>query len=165
MKAAASIFGFLLLAACETSPVVAERQEIIYFKKGTKVIDVFNLPQLWVSHEDVDYIKRRDLAYGEFGGQLGVCSNDEFHCLLGGIDVVIRKSGHHHDEWSFKGISCKAEPSSQEGGAQVIVCSRGDNGVTFVYSQERGIVSYVRSSQPEKEYELLGGKGLFAQEE
>lgn len=165
MKSTASIFGFLLLAACATSPVVAERQEIIYFKKGTNVIDVFNLQQLWVSYEDVDYLKRRDLAYGEFGGQLGVCSNDKFHCLLGGVDVVIPKSGHHHDEWSFKGIGCKAERSSQEGGAQRIVCSRGDNVVTFVYSRERGIMSYVRSSQPEREYELFGVKGLFAQVE
>lgn len=165
MRVATFIFIYLLLTSCATSPVVAERQEIIYVKKGTTVIDVFNLSQLWVSHEDVDYLKRRDLAYGEFGGQLGVCSNTQFHCLFGGIDVVIPKSGGDHGEWSFKGINCTAALESQAGNARVVTCRRGHNAVTFVYSPRRGVVSYARSSQPEKEYELLGVRGLFAKDE
>lgn len=153
-----------MAVACTTQSVVKNKDaEIIYLKINTKAIDVFNIQNNWVSHEDYDYLNRRDFEYGEFGGKIHFCSNEEFYCLQGGISVAIPKGNFEQKQWKVNDIKCQVEPLQQGEKNKAITCKRMNHSVIFFYSLEHGIVSYTRSSQPERKYELLGSKGLFAQ--
>ena len=157
-------FFSALTAACSTQSVVKNKDaEIIYLKIGTKAIDVFNISDNWISHEDSDYLNRRDFEYGEFGGKISFCSNEDFYCLQGGISVAIPKGDFEKSQWKINGIECQSESLSPGEQNKTITCKRMSHSVTFVYSAEQGIISYIRSSQPERKYELMGSKGLFAQ--
>lgn len=164
MKHLKLVFFSALTTACSTQTVVKGYDaEIIYLKINTKSIDVFNIQENWISHEDSDYINRRDFEYGEFGGKISFCSTEKFYCLHGGVSVAIPKGGFKQKTWRVDDIDCQAEAQSLAELNKTITCKRLNHSVTFVYSSEHGIISYVRSSQPERKYELMGTKGLFAQ--
>lgn len=157
-------FFAALTVACSTQSVVKNKDaEIIYLKIDTKAIDVFNIQNNWISHEGSDYLNRRDFEYGEFGGKISFCSNEGFYCLQGGISVAIPKGDFEQKQWRVNDIECQSEPLYPSERNKTITCKRMNHSVTFVYSSEQGIVSYIRSSQPERKYELMGSKGLFAQ--
>lgn len=157
-------FFAALTAACSTQTVVKSSDaEIIYLKINTKVIDVFNFEKMWGSSEDIDYLERRDFEYGEFGGSIALCSTENFYCLKGGLNVVVPKGNFEQSEWRIGDIKCQFESPFLSELNKTITCERLNHSVTFVYSLEHGITSYTRSSQPERKYELIGSKGLFAQ--
>jgi len=154
------ILSCLLLSNCVTQIERSKTQEIIYYKLGTNLIDVFNTSIPWDSGEDIEYLERRDMRYGEFGGPFSFCSNARFHCLHGGLSVVIPKGEIVEKKWAFEGIECFLHSSSDN--MSEITCNRNNLWTKFTYSEESGIVRYVRSGDPDEPYILLGTKGLFA---
>jgi hypothetical protein len=153
----------MILTACSAQSTNKNADvEIIYLLENSKAIDVFNVERNWISHEGIEYLDRRNQEYGEFGGTISVCSTERFHCLRGGISVVIPKGPFDSNEWRLDEIECKTESTSGKE-EKTITCKRRNNLVTFVYSSRYGIISYVRSSQPGWVYKLMGNKGLFSQ--
>ncbi len=139
--------------------------EIAYQKKNTIRVDIFNMTSLHFSNEDTDYLKNRNFKYGEFGGVIKNCSNDEYYCLIGGIGVVIPKKFTGQREWAFLDEKCKSEAPLTDKQTAIITCDSSGWSNRFVYSSDRGITSYVIAAQPQAEYELVDAKGLFANPE
>lgn len=137
-------------------------QEIIYQKKNTSVIDVYNLTKLWFSNEDFEYLRNRNYKYGEFGGDIKICSNEEYYCLSGGIGVAIPKKIIGQTVWQFAGENCKSETPLSYENPTIITCRSKGWENKFVYTFDRGITSYVIAAQPEFEHVLVDEKGLFA---
>ena len=142
-----------------------KEKEIIYLRVHTNVIEVFNLEKMWGSSEDVEYLKDRNYEYGEFGGRISICSTEKFHCIKGGLNVVVPKGEFEDGKWKFGGIECEMETSSAVEPKKLITCKESSHSVSFVYSPVQGIISYMQSSQPNDRYELIGSKGLFAKDQ
>lgn len=153
-----------LLVGCSATTAYSPKknEEIIYRKKNTSVLDVFNITKLYFSNENVGYLKNRNFKYGEFGGQIKNCSNEEYYCLIGGIGVVIPKKFTGQSEWQFLDEACKSEKPLADKQTAIITCDSKGWSNRFVYSAEQGITSYVIAAQPQFERELVDEKGLFA---
>lgn len=151
---------FVMLISC--SSVKKNEHEVFYYKKNTKIIDVYNITRGWVSSEDVRYLKRRDYDYGEFGGRIRFCSDENYFCLSGGINIAIPKRIEQQTTWEFYGRVCSAESPLSEDVANIIVCEHGGYEDKFVYLKGRGVVFYWGGARATDEYELIGEKGLFA---
>lgn len=164
MKFIYSVLILLTLVSCASRNKLysADVEEIIYQKKNTHVLDVYNLTKLYFSNEDVEYLHKRNFKYGEFGGQIKICSNDEYYCLIGGIGVVIPKKLAGQKEWQFADEKCHSESPLSDQQPAIITCDSEGWSNKFVYSFDRGITSYVTNAQPEFEHVLVDKKGLFA---
>jgi hypothetical protein len=126
-----------------------------------RMIDVFNVEHDHVSIEDVSYLRTRDQQYGEFGGRIVFCSDQDYHCILGGIRVAVPKAANGQRRWSKDGIEC--ERVSPFRGQQITAtCAFADATTRFFYTRDNGIVWYERSGAPGRRFELVGSKGLFA---
>ncbi|MDZ7923650.1 MAG: hypothetical protein U5M23_06235 [Marinagarivorans sp.] len=86
MKLIKFVLVALMLLGCagQRKSHPAGLEDIVYRKKNTNVLDVYNLTKLYFSNEDIEYLRKRNFKYGEFGGQIKNCSNDEYYCLIGG---------------------------------------------------------------------------------
>jgi hypothetical protein len=164
MKLICSVLVLLILLGCVNQKKIQSEniEEVIYQKKNTHVLDVYNLTKLHFSQEDIEYLDRRNFKYGEFGGQIKICSNDEYYCLIGGIGVVIPKKLAGQKEWEFADEKCQSESPLSYQQPAIITCNSKGWSNKFVYSFDRGIISYVIAAQPEFEHELVDEKGLFA---
>lgn len=162
------LLSFLILAiafvqvqlGCALKSSPAQENEIIYLQEGTNLVTVFNIEELRVSHEDIEYLEKRDFKYGEFGGGISFCSNDEFYCLKGGIIAVVPRHPPDRDSWSHSGVECTLIASNLD--QSTIDCRRNEHSVCFVYSTQKGILSYSVSYDPNDRFILLGNEGLFA---
>lgn len=139
-------------------------EEILYKSENGRNVDVFNLKELWFSQEGVEYVSRRDFQYGEFGGQMEFCSNQDYYCLGGGLNVAVPKNINGQKEWQFKERDCQAITPLSRQRQTTIICSFKGHSKEFTYSPDRGIVSYSYGSQSNGsyKYKLVGEKGLFA---
>lgn len=158
------VLWFLYSCSSHVNREILNDYEVIYLKKDTKVIDVYNMSKNWVSSEDISYIENRNYQYGEFGGRLKNCSDEEYFCLVGGISIVIPKQDWSKDKWGRGKVNCEVEGDASADEKQV-VCQRESDFVKFSYSRDRGVLSYVRSKDPDHEYELYDQKGLFFQQQ
>jgi hypothetical protein len=132
------------------------QEEIIYKLKNGQLIDVFNITESVVSHEDNEYLSRRDYNYGEFGGQIEFCSNNEYHCLRGALFIAFPKDIGERKKWQFEGRNCQVDAIKPDQQLTIIICNFKGYSTRFSYSLIKGIISYVESSDPAKEYELMG---------
>src|SRR5688572_30838938 len=99
-----------ILAGCSNNPTSNKiEEEIFYISNNGRNIDVFNIDELYFSEEGVGYLNRRDYEYGEFGGQIEFCSNEEFYCLAGGLNVAVPKNKVGQKEWQYEGRNCQAK--------------------------------------------------------
>lgn len=167
--------ALILLAALIISGCVGHRGkaevELFYWKQKTSVVDVFNISDPWVSSEPIEYLLQRDQQYGEFGGRLGLCSNDEFFCVKGGVAAAIPRSiTKDHEPWEFEGVRCRV--IDMEDDMFTIECARDEkNPLTsktdqvsrFNYSVRHGILSFTHLDvMGTPTYRLLGDDGLFS---
>ena len=63
--------------------------EIIYKANTGGMVEVFNIRLLRFSNEGVGYLSRLDQRYSEWGGSIEFCSDEQFYCLAGGINVAV----------------------------------------------------------------------------
>jgi len=83
--------------------------------------------------------------------------------LSGGINIAIPKDIGKQQSWQFNGRSCQLIMTFPEEQLMTIACKfKGYSATEFVYSPSRGVISYIRSSNPTDEYKLIAGNGLFA---
>jgi hypothetical protein len=141
-----------------------DQKEIIYISSNGLNVDVFNIEELWFSEEGVEYLNRRDFEYGEFGGRMEFCSNKDYYCLGGGLNVTIPKSLSGQKAWQFQERECQANTALSDQQQTDIVCRFKGHTRRFTYSPQQGIVSYFydRPSGASYEFKLRGDKGLFA---
>jgi hypothetical protein len=163
MKIIYIMFFCMVLLGCKNTvwhKPYATDKEIFYIAKNGSMVDVFNISWLHFSVESISYLEKKDFKYGEFGGQIEFCSNDEYYCLSGGINIAIPKKILHQRDWQFLGRECHVDKELSVDQNNTVSCKLKNLTLQFVYSSESGVVSYIRSSG--MEYNLLGGKGLFA---
>jgi hypothetical protein len=172
-------FMFMLtqvLSSCATGSVSGQkegrqsntskdRKEIIYKEKNSNLIKIYNIEKSWFSTEGADYLNKRDFRYGEWGGQIGFCSNEDYYCIVGGVAVAIPKKINGQKKWQFKDMDCQSETAMSDQHSTTITCNYKQWSMQYVYSPVKGIISYRKLSDPVEEYELIGDKGLFAQTE
>ena len=151
----------VVLAGCAS--LSHKDEEVIYRKKNTSLLDVFNLTKLHFSSEPINYLKNRNFKYGEFGGLIMDCSNEEYYCLIGGIGAVIPKKFTGQKEWELQNNKCHSENPLTLEQTAIITCSSKGWSNRFVYSTAKGITSYTYEAEPQIEYELVDEKGLFTQ--
>ena len=104
-------------------------------------------------------------AESEFGGPLDPCDDQRFNCLTTGLHIAVPR-GEIQERWSVSGLSCEAEPVAAEETLTRIVCrvDGRESSVNFLYSSNRGVISYRRVCPqcPPEEFVLVGDKGMFA---
>jgi hypothetical protein len=155
-----------ILFACAGFPGSKRaEQEIIYKLKNGNLVNVFNIKKSWYSSESISYLSRRDLKYGEWGGQMEICSDKDYFCIAGGINIAFPKNINEKNQWHFYERDCAVEKTFPEQDITIIMCKFKKYWTRFTYTPTQGITSYVRSPDPSEEYELIGDKGLFAQTE
>lgn len=153
----------IILLSCVN--ISAKKREIIYQDKNGGRLDVFNIKDSLVSHEDSEYLKRRNYKYGDLGGNVKFCSDSEYYCLHGGLDIVIPRNPISKQDWALLDINCHSEEPYTGQEKIVITCLRNKFSTTFVYSRDKGVISYVFSWDKDREYFLVDNKGLFAWDE
>lgn len=154
-------FFCVVLCSCAVQNENMER-EIVYQLKDGKLLDVYNLDRSLVSTEDISYLGARNKKYGEFGGQLSICSNDNYYCIASGIDMVIPKQLSGQKEWQYLGRICSSDAALNENDVFAIECFHNTNSDKVLYSYSRGIFRYSRSPNWSDFYELVDNKGLFS---
>ena len=154
--------------ADESASVLTEQQapqneEYIYKSTTDGRVEVFSLSKKFVYSEGAEYLLRRDGRHrGEFAGQIVICSSNRYQCIRGGVYAVVPAAPAGEEHWSFRGITCSADaPLSRNKGNTVRCTFRGMTTV-FSYDVARGIVSYGNNGNNEREFELVGDRGLLA---
>lgn len=148
----------LTLACSQAEPV--NGPEVIYRMRFGRTLDVFNVDTSHFSREDIEYLERRDQQYGEFGGTVLFCSDEQYFCVRGGIAAAVPKTASSQRGWSVGRIDCEAE-SAFSGTADVINCTFAGTLTRFLFSEQRGIEWYEASGDPGIRWEAVG-PGLFA---
>lgn len=160
MKILILVLVFLILS-CEAFKKNDE-VEIIYLIANSKNVTIYNMTRRWVTSEDILYLNNRNYQYGEFGGEFEFCSNEDFYCLAGGINIAIPKKLSGQNEWEYKSRVCRAAKPLSAYYENIIECENNNDVVRFAYSEARGVFSYVMLDDKKRERTLLEGKGLFA---
>ena len=153
----------LALAGCAAGDSRLATQDIVYQKANTQVLAVYNLHRSWFANVSSGYLNRSDERYGEFGGKLRLCSDADYHCLIGGIGVALPKKLSGQRKWEFQGNRCESALPLAADASATIVCVSGEWSTRFVYSPAQGITSYENAAEPGFEYRLVDPKGLFAE--
>ena len=154
---------FATLGCAADSHARSRPVESIYRKGETSVLEVFNHKKSWYSMEGLGYLRRHDEKYGEWGGSFQDCSNEEYFCLRGWIGIVIPRSFSGQTQWQFGELSCRAPSPLTPGQTANFGCGSGPTINQFSFSQERGLISYVKGTEPDFTYTLVDGEGLFQQ--
>lgn len=136
--------------------------EILYKVKDGSLVQVFNLRAGWESTQDVSYLERRDQNYGEFKGQTRDCSNDEFYCLAGGINVAIPKLIDGQTLWEYNDRICSAKFGLSKSNPNQITCRNMHYELVFTYDVKMGITSFNGTNREETQYTLISDRGLFS---
>jgi hypothetical protein len=167
------IWVLSLSACCLPSKHSSRSSEAIYQSDRASAVEVFDLAGSRMFSALPQYIATRDKEYvlGERGGRIAACSNDDFLCLEGGINIAIPRYPSGQTSWQFAGRACSSR-DPLGGVAAVEISCRFKNYVTdFVFDLQRGVVRYRWHRNPSNEYgggpngefTLVGGKGLFAE--
>jgi hypothetical protein len=162
MKTLAICILGIALTGCTSGFRSAGHDEIVYRKKDTSVLEIYNLKRNLESSEGYEYLRRRDAGYGEWGGSIHFCSNDEYFCMDEGLLLVIPKKFAGQSDWEFLGTKCHSGAPLKEMERVTITCATPKWSTRFVYWQHMGVTSYVIAVQPDDEYVLIDERGLFA---
>jgi hypothetical protein len=158
-----ALLPLIAIFGCAGHADIQRTHEDIAYRKGqTNVLVVYDLRRQEFGNVSIEYLKKRDLKYGEFGGHLRLCSNQEFLCLVGGIGVAIPTTFSGQERWEFAGNVCRSSQPLNAGTTAVITCASDGWSNTVVYSPSLGITSYTTQAEPGIEYLLVDEEGLFA---
>lgn len=139
----------------------------MYVDRSTGHTEVFNFENNTYASGGAELQFNRDTSSSEFGGPLDLCDDAEFYCLETALHIAVPKQWDG-ESWTVSDIKCSSvrKDSMQDNLFNVTcVLTSGGGGVSFVYSAERGVLSYRRSCGgcSNEELQLLGGgKGIFA---
>lgn len=159
MKSLILVIVFFI-SSCHS--IKKDEVEIIYLIANSKNVSIFNITRQWFTSEDVLYLNERNYEYGEFGGEFEFCSNVDFYCLAGGINIAIPKKLSGQREWVYENRVCSTDKPLSEYNENIIECENNGDIVQFTYSEEKGVSSYVMFDDKKRARTLLGEKGLFA---
>ena len=164
-----TIFSALILSGCSEGGALADQasarggEEVIYERVGTSNVEVYNETRSSFSVEGKEYLSRRDGVYSEFSGRSENCSDADYLCHKGGVNIVVPRLDTKANSWNFADISCNLMSGSISSSVSSISCDYKDNKVTFLYSKKNGVLEYVRSVDAEAKYKIIGDLGLFGE--
>ena len=129
---------------------------------------------LWLTHFLKDSLvnaqDKRNTHIGfmdnEFGGYYEDCSNKEFHCLTGPLEIIIPKDMPLR-QWKYRGLSCQSV-AQPVGDAYRITCRSHEYSGRhiYTYSLSHGVVSIESSPVASGAlFKLRGDLGLFARKQ
>jgi len=156
----------LMLASCHALALGDPPQQFIgYRARDNGLTEVYEMTQNRVTFGGPGILgPRRFLS--EFGGPIYSCADAQFHCFSSVLRVAVPREGVA-SSWTAGGNQCRVMDSpelSQDRTIKILCRSSEEQSVEFLFSRQRGILSYHRQCPGcfAGEYVLVTQTGLFA---